>query len=43
MSEAWAIGLTLGGVVIAIIGIVVTVSLWLVTRFADRNFLGEGG
>ena len=36
MSEAWAIGLTAGGVIVAAIGIVVTVSLWLATRFADR-------
>ncbi len=36
MSEAWAIGLTAGGVIVAATGIVVTVSLWLATRFADR-------
>jgi len=36
MSEAWAVGLTAGGVIVAATGIVVTVSLWLVARFADR-------
>ncbi len=36
MENAWAIGLAAGGVIVAAIGIVVTVSLWLATRFADR-------